>query len=170
MSMVNCKFFNRRFGKQWEGAIKAYWEVSLDHISDDYTPREINAHELFEQWIEIVNVKHPDGLIPIFWLVEFKGKSIDGNDVSTFEWMPFQFEHTSGVPSQNFLTYFTQPVHPVTEHPLNWFGLPVVDKMWNPKRSDKGGFIQQATGWKPSVLQPYIYLPTLTSILSQQHQ
>jgi hypothetical protein len=168
MGMVNCKFLNRRSGKLWEGSIQAYWEVSLDPISDDYTPNEINAYELFEQWIEAVNVKHPDGLIPVLWFVKFKGKDVDGNDVDTSESMPFQFEHP-GVLSQNFLTYFTQPVHPITEKPLNWFNLPVVDKMWSPKRFNKGGFIQQATGWKPSVLQPYIYLPTLTSILSQQY-
>jgi hypothetical protein len=51
---------------------------------------------------------------------------------------------------------------------MNWFMLPVVDKLWNSERFDKGGFIQEATGWKPSILQPCIYLPTLTSILAQQ--
>jgi hypothetical protein len=25
----------------------------------------------------------------------------------------------------------------------------------------EGGFIQEATGWKPSALQPHVYLPTL---------
>jgi hypothetical protein len=161
--MSNWKFFNRRSGQELEGVIEASWEVSLDPISDDYTPSEINAHGLFEQWVEKVDAKYPDGLIPIFWFVDVKGKG-----VATFEWMPFQFEHIPDMPSENFLTFFTQPVHSVTNQPLNWFTLPVIDKLWSIKRSNKGGFIQQATGWKPSVLQPYIYLPTLTSILAQQ--
>jgi len=53
------------------------------------------------------------------------------------------------------------PVNAKTGEPLNWFALPVVDKRWNTRRADKGGFIQEHTGWKPSVLQPYVYLPSL---------
>ena len=154
--MTNWKSFNRQSEKELEGVIKAVWEVSLDPISDDFTPSEINAQDLFKLWVKKVEVEYPDGLIPIFWFVDFKGSNI-----STFEWMPFQFEHTSHTPNENFLTFFTRPVNSVTNQPLNWFTLPVIDKQWNSKQSNKGGFIQEATGWKPSVLQPYIYLPTL---------
>ena len=44
---------------------------------------------------------------------------------------------------------------------LNWLLLPVEDKLWNAKQANKGGFIQEATGWKPSILQPFVYLPAL---------
>jgi hypothetical protein len=44
---------------------------------------------------------------------------------------------------------------------LNLLTLPVVDKLWDHTHADKGGFIQSATGWKPSVLHPFVYLPTL---------
>lgn len=35
-----------------------------------------------------------------------------------------------------------------TDNPLNWLGLPVVDKLWRSRRANEGGFIQEATGWK----------------------
>jgi hypothetical protein len=37
----------------------------------------------------------------------------------------------------------------------------VKDLAWNQTTANKGGFIQEATGWKPSALQPHVYLPTL---------
>ena len=49
---------------------------------------------------------------------------------------------------------------------LNWLEIPVRDKLWNPQRADKRGFIQQATSWKPSILQPYLDLPALTSAVN----
>ncbi|MQS05680.1 hypothetical protein FNX48_000345 [Streptomyces sp. IF17] len=41
-----------------------------------------------------------------------------------------------------------------TGEPVNWLRLPVVDRSWNAKASQKGGFVQEASGWKPSALQP----------------
>ena len=75
--------------------------------------------------------------------------------------MPFQYEHLTDMPSEDFLTFFTHPVNSVSGKPLNWLTLTVVDKLWNSKSANKGGFIQQATGWKPAILQPYVYLPAL---------
>lgn len=156
-NMQNWKFIYRKTGQEIESALEVYWEVSLDPISDDYTPSEISAKSLFKKWVVEVDAKYPNGLIPIFWFVHVKKHKL--------EEMPFQFEHFPGIKIPNFLTYYTQPVHPVTNKPMNWLSLPVRDKLWNSKHCDKGGFIQQATGWKPSILQPYVYLPILTSIL-----
>jgi len=39
--------------------------------------------------------------------------------------------------------------------------LPVQDKLWRPGQAGKGGFIQEATGWKPAILQPFVYLQSL---------
>jgi hypothetical protein len=91
-----------------------------------------------------------------------------GDKVSTFEGMPFQYEHIPRFKTENFLTFFTWPVNTATNEPLNWLTLPVKDKLWTPKNADKGGFIQQATGWKPAILQPYVYLPALESALRNQ--
>ncbi|MCL5076304.1 MAG: hypothetical protein M1136_11795 [Chloroflexi bacterium] len=136
----------------------AYWEVSLDPISDDYTPQEIGARDLFLEWEKRVREKYANGLIPIFWFVQCKEQAV-------FEGMPFQFEHIPGSFRKDFLTFFTWPVNSETGESLNWLMLPVIDKLWNSRRANKGGFIQQATGWKPTILQPYVYLPALASAL-----
>jgi hypothetical protein len=65
------------------------------------------------------------------------------------------------MPEEDFLTFYSWPEDTKTRALLNWLTLPVVDKRWNNQRGDKGGFIQEATGWKPSILQPFVYLPTL---------
>ncbi|QDN54307.1 hypothetical protein FNV67_00890 (plasmid) [Streptomyces sp. S1D4-20] len=41
-----------------------------------------------------------------------------------------------------------------TGEAVNWLRLPVVDRAWNATARDQGGFVQEATGWKPSALQP----------------
>lgn len=154
------KFRNRRSDYWCEGGIVAYWEASLDAISDGYTPKEIAARELFQQWAKQVEEKYPNSLVPVYWFVECKEHGI-------FEAMPFQFGHFAEQTREDFLAFFTWPVDSVTSERLNWVTLPVADKLWNPKHADKGGFIQQATGWKPSILQPYVYLPALTSVLRE---
>jgi len=136
----------------WHGALEAYWEVSFDPISDDFTPDDMSATELFEMWVDKVSQKYPDGLIPILWCVTSR-------DAGKFEFMPFQFQNNP-LPF-NFLTYFTWPVHKETGEQLNWLELPVIDKFWNHQVADKGGFIQEVTGWKPGILQPFVYLPSL---------
>jgi hypothetical protein len=161
--IATWKFRRLDSGHEWECVLVAYWEVSLDPISDDYTPQEIDARELFHKWGARVRKNYPNGLIPIYWFVDCKGK-----EYSTLEGMPFQFEHIAGSFPEDFLSFFTWPVNSETGEPLNWLTLPVADKLWNYKRADKGGFIQQDTGWKPSILQPYVYLPALSSALRSQ--
>lgn len=155
---------SNRVGTTWEpeGMLVAYWEVEGDPISDEYTPKEISARELFNRWAAGVQKRFPNNLIPIHWFLEYKGK-----DLSTFEGMPFQFEHIPDSFPENFLTFFTWPVNSKTGEQLNWLTLQVADKLWNRRRADKGGFIQEATGWKPAILQPYVYLPSLMSALNE---
>ena len=132
--------------------LTAYWEVELDPMSDDYTPQEISAEELFHLWAQKVSKQYTNGLIPILWCVQ-------GVQQAVFESMPFQFSELGR--SEDFLSYFTWPINKESGERLNWLTLPVIDKLWNRKRADKGGFIQEFTGWKPSILQPYVYLPSL---------
>lgn len=134
------------------GELVAYWEVALDPVSDDYTPAEISADDLLRRWLDQVRPKYENGLVPIYWFVE-------SPDHGVFEHMPFQFPHVIG---EDFLARYSWPVAPGTGERLNWLTLPVVDKLWNRQRANKGGFIQESTGWKPSVLQPYVYLDILT--------
>lgn len=152
------KYTNRSTGDEVEGPLKAHWEVELDPMSGDYTPEEIDATDLLRKWAKRVQKSHINGLIPIHWYVRAEGKH---------ETMPFQFPHNPEDDPElerDFLTDFTWPVDVSTGKRLNWLLLPVVDKSWNQKREDMGGFIQEATGWKPSILQPFVYLPSIMSI------
>lgn len=150
---------NHQTGYEWQGPLVAVWEVNMDPMSDDYTPDDIDASELLRLWAGQVRKLHPDELIPIFWYVESLGQG-------KFEQMPFQYQHGQdrSTPTEDFLLFNTWPVDSKTGKPLNWLTLPVIDKRWNKTHADKGGFIQEATGWKPSILQPTIYLPTLLSV------
>lgn len=156
------KFQGRHPGiRERVAVLEASWEVHSDPVSDDYTPQEISAEALLLKWLEIVQNKHPDELIPIYWSVQCASQGI-------FETMPFQYPRwqSNDEPlNQSFLDFFTHPEDPETGELLNWLSLPVKDKFWNAKRADKGGFIQQATGWKPSILQPFVYLPALINHL-----
>lgn len=138
--------------KAFEANLVADWEVNGSALSDDYDPGEVSADELFERFRKVWENKEED-LLSIFWTVHPETATGEGKP----EIMPFQYsEHTD-----NFLTYFTWPVNSQTGEPLNWLTLPVMDRYWRRERPDKGGFIQEATGWKPSILQPYVSLKSL---------
>ena len=148
------KVRSRRSDFEWSGELLACWEAHLDPMSGDFTPDDISAVDLLRDWTERVEEEFPNGLVPIYWYVL---QESHGN----LEWMPFQLCHLPSPPPEDFLTHFTWPVNPATGERLNWLTLPVVDKLWNNTRADKGGFIQEATGWKPSILQPFVYLPAI---------
>ena len=151
-----------RSGNPWERPLAAYWEVEWLAISDDYGPLEISAEELLQEWITRVGERHPDGLIPIYWYVFSPEDSLGPFPQAgvLFEAAPFAHKPFPD-DDEDFLTFFSWPMHAVTGQPLNWHSLPVVDQCWNESRPDEGGFVQQATGWKPGILQPHVYLPTL---------
>mgnify|MGYP005818037755 CR=1 FL=1 len=149
--------YGRNGRGHWEGSLQAYWEVDLDPVSDDYSPRETSADYLLDLWARQAGEKHETGLIPIYWFVQ-------SEDAAKFESLPFAYDHFGGEfasTQQDFLWHYGWPVNVSTGEPLNWCDLPVIDKLWNEESSDKGGFIQEATGWKPSIGQPFVYLPTL---------
>lgn len=142
--------FTRTTGLSW------LWEVNGTPMSDEYTPDEVDAVKLLRLWIERyypdsgAEQRYGPGMVSISWF-------ITGTD-TTIEIAPFQaLDHGVG----DFLTAFTWPVHAGTGEPVNWLSLPVADGQWNARRADKGGFLQQATGWKPAPLQPMVYLPGL---------
>jgi hypothetical protein len=141
---------------EWSGSLIARWEVSLDPVSDDYTPDEMSAANLFDRWLERVQKRHTGGLVPIHWFVTC-------GEQGKFERMPFQFSHDGVEQQEDFLSFFSWPVNAATGERLNWLRVPVADKGWNGQRADKGGFIQEVTGWKPAILQPFVYLTSLVA-------
>lgn len=138
-----------KYGFEWTGSLVAVWEAAYDPITDDYLPSEKSAAELLSMWADIVAEKYPDGYVPLHWYVESPGHG-------KFEAMPFQ----PGT-GQDFLTHYDWPEDPDTGELLNWLTLPVRDKLWRPGRANKGGFLQEATGWKPTILQPTVHAPGL---------
>lgn len=141
---------DRRYGTVHEGPLSLGWEVEGDPISDNYTPDEISAEDLLAVWARTRNWDR--GMwAQLLWIVE-----------PAWEVAPF---HGNG---EDFLREFTWPVNSRGER-VQWTRLPVQDKLWHPTgkgrraRSEKGGFLQEATGWKPAPLQDYVHVGNLLS-------
>ncbi len=125
-----------------------YWEADCDPISDEHTPDQISAYELFQEWVRYLQKRDitVSGLVTISW-------SVLGDGIG--DAAPAFGEYGADNPIR-FDTSFEPLTSRADGSPINWNRLPVADKLWRPSRGDKGGFIQEATGWKPSVLQPSV--------------
>ncbi len=123
-------------------------EVELSSMSDYYTPEEASASELMWLWLrQIDSSRYERECVPIYW-------SVKGDEYKS-ERAPFHNEV-----SEDFLTFFTWPTTQ-DGSPLRWASLPVADRLWRPGQADKGGFIQELTGWKPSPFQESVNVDLL---------
>jgi hypothetical protein len=137
---------------EFTSSLTLVWAPEGSSISDAYLPDEISAEELWKVWIEECAGRPHDrdpqryrmGEVPISWSVTGSGPG-----VSTFEAAPYQPDEY-----EDFLTHYTHPINATSGEMLNWMRLPVADRGWNESTCDKGGFVQEATGWKPSPFQP----------------
>jgi hypothetical protein len=151
---------NLESGHDFTDELVLYWEANGDPISDDYGPDDASAGQLFGEWQRWLESR--DG-----WSEKWQKPYVDiswsvttPQHAGTFELAPHQaLDWLQG--HEDFLSFFTLPEHVDTGERLNWLRLPVLDKLWREGRADKGGFIQEATGWKPSPLQPYVNVDTL---------
>ncbi|MGW1468457.1 hypothetical protein ACWCPT_29445 [Streptomyces sp. NPDC002308] len=156
-------FTGRPRGRTQTVELALYAEPDGSSLSDGYLPDEITAEALWRLWTDQAadqhHKDHPEqfhpGEVPIHWSVTLPG--IKG----VFEAAPHRPARltTSGLldadfEREDFLTHYSHPVHAETGERVNWLRLPVIDLGWNASATHKGGFIQQATGWKPSALQP----------------
>lgn len=149
------KFSSKRSGYEKTEQLALLWEADGSAMSDDYTPDEASAAELWRKWVDRYGdhyhrdhpAVYPPWHVPVFWFVT----SIGGG---TFEGAPHQAYPPDYPLRDDFLTHYNHPQHASTGELVNWLRLPVLDRGWNAKQFDKGGFIQEATGWKPSPLQP----------------
>jgi len=107
---------------------------------------------------------YPNMLVPIFWGVQLSG----GMNI---EYMPYQhsLEKEYSSDDVSFLTSYTWPTNSKTGKRLNWLKLPVIDRHLD-EDSTYRGFLQDATGWKPSVLQPLVSIQVLRSVLAKYHR
>lgn len=142
----------RRHDVERIGDLTLVWEAHRDPVSDDYDPDEASAREVWRIWRtrypvdERAEERWGEGAVRIAWFV--------GGDV--FEAAPHAINLSDYEPD-TFLDSFTRPIDVTTGEPIQWTRLPVEDKLWRESRADKGGFIQEATGWKPSPLQPVFW-------------
>jgi hypothetical protein len=149
----------RHQGEEMRADLELYWEVMGDPISDEYTHDEKSARDLWHLWLDRYGRGEHDarlgpGWVPILWFVQETG-----NDLGFLEYAPHAYAEEP--PDRDFLTYFTWPRNDQTGQDLRWPALPVCDKFWNEERADKGGFFQEATGWKPGAYQPFVHVPSL---------
>lgn len=130
-----------------------YWEVHLDWLSDDYAPAEISPYDLFKLWDREIENRNAisNGLVKVDWYVA---------GPSFLEAAP-AFGRYGRESTSRYDVFFHPPVATSDGSSIDWSRLPVVDKLWNEDRCDKGGFLQEVTGWKPSVLQPYVAIDLL---------
>ena len=143
---------SRRHDVERTGDLTLYWEAWCDPVSDDYDSDEATARELWRIWRERYPVDESaeerwgKGAVRISWYINGE----------VFEGAPHAIS-VGGYAPETFLDHFTVPVDDETGERIEWTRLPVDDKSWREGRNDKGGFIQEATGWKPSPLQPVFW-------------
>jgi hypothetical protein len=125
------------------------WEIDCSAIGGNYSSDEISANDM---WRMFIDMYYPDrGWAPIFWMVS-----------PIHETAPFQAAHsvrlgaagahgTIGDP-RGMLREYQWPVDAETGERLNFMSLPVKESSW---------FVEQATGWKPSPLEPMVSIAML---------
>lgn len=150
-STATWRFSTRRGGHTRETPLALEWEPNGASISDNWLPDEIDARDLWRTWVEWLHDKGFDSelgapWVRIDWFVQGE---------VTFESAPFAYLPTDWPGTrEDFLAHYTWPVDVATGERVNFVRLPVIDKRWTQRRSNKGGFIQEALGWKPGALQP----------------
>jgi len=155
---VQWRFRSLQSGFVKVGRLELYWEVANDFVTDDYAATD-PASDIWPVWVASIRQNesyHPglgDPYVPITW-------QIRGSDSGTSESAPYAEDvyPVPGSPRPDFLTYYTPPVDEVSGEPISWLRLPVVDKLWRPGQTSKGGFITELSGWSPAPLQSAVDL------------
>ncbi|WP_406723896.1 hypothetical protein WJ438_03425 [Streptomyces sp. GD-15H] len=131
-------------------------------ICEDPSAEGKPAADLWHYWARDANRYHerwPDAFRPGEVHISWKVVAPPPGD-GVFEGAPYTRDERH-LPRQSqvdesqhdFLTWYTYPEHAETGERVNWLRLPVLDRAWRDGTEDLGGFIQEASGWKPSPLQ-----------------
>lgn len=130
-------FESRRSGYERTVALSLGYEVNGTPISDDYDSND-PAEYVYARWRATLEQDY----VSIYWYVRSAAGGI-------FEAAPFQSEVSWG----SFLHHYTWPRSASDGRLLNWNRLPVDDGIWTKANTNKGGFFQQVTGYKPTFAQ-----------------
>lgn len=136
------------------GKLVAKYSIEFTNLS--YFDIETMIPEcLFELWLEEARKSSKDGYVNIEWLVDVEGQRFKP------EYMPGQF----GLES-DFLDHFSLPLDVKTGKPIVWHELNVE----SPKSIFTGDFIEEVTGWKPSILQTNVSINFLIEKAKQKSE
>jgi hypothetical protein len=165
-------FHGRRHAFERSTPLCLVWEVNCDPISDSYLYEDADADELLRIWLRDLDDERHPGWAPalgkpyvhISWYIEGGGcfETTSWDDMHVF-YPDLGFDPREM--GNSWFDTFSTPVDDDGE-PINWLRLPVVNKLWTPSRMDKGGFIQSATGWKPSAFQPVVNAEVLAAAVT----
>jgi len=174
------RYTSRRSGIEKEKELVLHWEIDGDPITDEHPAEDISASDLWDTWLdEYASSPHPfgPGWFDIHWHLYLEAAPF-APAPETADYFAIMAEEDGSAPAlfldcpeserlglfkSNFLTHYSWPTNAETGEALRFTELPVVDKLWRPGRSDKGGFIQEVTGWKPSALQPVVHMPSVAA-------
>jgi hypothetical protein len=138
------------------GHMCAHYELWYDPITDDYSPQDISARDLYQQWRKhVVNSRYGD-FIPIIWFVSGPG---------IFESHPL-YEHD--YKQDGYDDHFTEPQRTDGQH-FDWDDLPIIRKRWNTNdKVVKGGFVEELTGWRPQSHQMWVSLDEIDQLVKRK--
>lgn len=166
-ALTHWTFESLRSGHERTCPLWLAWQVNGSSMSDDYYVEEMPARYLYQAWRNsyardpLAEEHFGPGAISISWYVEgpgiceFAPTAGDGSSA----WSKYYLNQPL-LADHGFLHSFTWPKHDSLGF-LQWTRLPIIDGVWRTGNlpslcSTKGGFIQEATGWKPSPFQPYV--------------
>lgn len=140
---MECGLTTRRGGRSYTEPLVLWWEIDHDAISDDYYYEEADEFDLFRWWSRKLVSKGctSSSMLPIWW-------SVSGPTTAEFA------EQSTEWPDGPYFDKYYYLAAPNGGH-IGVHCLPVADKKWTPAQMDKGGFIQQATQWRPTPLQRF---------------
>ncbi len=151
---------HRETGQPYSTSLEAVWSIDFsEEVAQRYPPGQLSIETLFKLWFQEAHHYFFYDWVWIDWFIRCP-------EVGIIEPAPFQsrYQHHPGKPS--FLTKFTYPYDLDTHDRLQWSKVPVAPLMWTPEQWDSSGFIQQATQWRPGLLQPTVDLGWLKQCFS----
>lgn len=125
-----------------------WWELDYEAITDDYLPSEADHFELFHEWERHLRRRRRGPDLPIWWFVV-------GPNICEYAFPDDKAPFTGSFEDYYYLG------DAAGTYQMEVDVLPVAHKRWTLHQADKGGFIQEATDWKPSPLQPSVSLDLL---------
>ena len=138
------------------GHMCAHYELWYDPITDDYSPKDTSARDLYERWRKhVVNSDRYDDMIPIYWYVSGPG---------LFESHPY-LSHSYKL--DGYDEHFTDPRR-TDGQKFDWDDLPIIRKRWNTdEKVVKGGFVEELTGWRPQSHQMWVSFDEINQLVER---